>query len=423
MTPQTPEPNSGSQSVKPPSSEQVQKVHRLIWTTQSEELLACWADIAMCYKTLHELAYRKYNETNYYFAIPIIVLSTLTGTLNVGLASYVPSDYTSFAQAGIGAINIFTGILTTLSSYFRFAQLSEAHSNASVGWSKLQRNISIELRIECEFRKDADNFIKMCRQDYDRLLEQSPMIPADIISMFNKKFKKLEGLMVPDICGAELKHTLVHREVIESKLPLEVSALLRDNYGMSSTGPNQNPELEQIQKIRDEIKEEKDLIEFTYKKLNETTSGHPEGEMQEVMTQDGPKWRYVDNRARKSVLHSRPHARSIDSKPPPPPVKIEKQSNQSVKDLIKRFTIVDSQVQIQSPGTPNPVECIVQPVQENTSDVTIKDRIEEIIQSPAHSAPHSEHVVEVKSTESDSDSDVESQVMFYPIGTVSPMKQ
>lgn len=401
MTPQTPD--SGIQSVKSTDPEQVQKVHRLIWTTQSEELLACWADIAMCYKTLHELAYRKYNETNYYFAIPIIVLSTLTGTLNVGLASYVPTDYTSYAQAGIGAINIFTGILTTLSSYFRFAQLSEAHSNASVGWSKLQRNISIELRIECEFRKDADNFIKMCRQDYDRLLEQSPMIPADIISMFNRRFKKLEGLMVPDICGAELKHTMVHRVVLDSKLPPEVSSVLTNSYNFGpSTGADHNPELEEIQKVREEIKQEKDLIEFTYNKLKESTAGHTEGEMQEVMTQDGPKWRYVDNRARRNTLPvTRPHAKSLDNAKPPPPVKIERTaSTASVRDLIKRFTITESGIQIdntdtaQGQKTPAPIETIVE------------------IQPDASQNPPK-----------DPDTDDEDYTMFYPIGTVSPRKQ
>jgi hypothetical protein len=397
---------SGTQTPLTTEPESKQSVHRLIWTTQSEELLACWADIAMCYKTLHELAYRKYNETNYYFAIPIIILSTLTGTLNVGLASYVPTEFTSYAQAGIGAINIFTGILTTLSAYFRFAQLSEAHSNASVGWSKLQRNISIELRIECQFRKDADNFIKMCRQDYDRLLEQSPMIPSDIVNQFNKKFQKLDGLMVPDICGDQLKHTLVHREVQSSKLPLEISEMLTRNYE-SQSAPN--PEVEELQKIREEIKQEKDLIDFTYKKLQQTTNGNPDGEMQEVITQDGPKWRYIDNRARRMSHMSKPQEHKFSTRSTSKSVDIVKPTT-SVKDLIKRFTVDNGQLSI------------TEPVEETSKDATeeqskepptasVHEQIESILDTP-------EYKVEIKG-----ESDQEQEYgMFYPIGTVSPRK-
>ncbi len=201
---------------------------RLLWTEQSEELLACWADIASCYKWLNEESYRKYSRINTLFAIPIIILSTVTGTLNIGLETYVPTEYKTYATAGIGAINIFTGILTTLSSYYRFAQLSESYLNSSIGWSKLQRNIAIELRIEKEFRKDADSFIKMCRMDYDRLLEQNPIILKEAIDKFKKAYKNITDLIVPDICDS-LSHTTIHRVKKESILPEIKDILLNDS--------------------------------------------------------------------------------------------------------------------------------------------------------------------------------------------------
>ena len=163
---------------------------RLTWTNETENLLQGWADIASCFNWMHTSSFRKYSKVNNYFAIPIIILSTVGGTLNVSLQGYVPSNYLNYAQAAIGGLGIFTGILTTLQNLFKYAQLSEAHNNVSIGWSKLNRNIQIELSVARESRKDADSFIKICRSEYDRLIEQSPTIPVDIIELFKNTFRE-----------------------------------------------------------------------------------------------------------------------------------------------------------------------------------------------------------------------------------------
>jgi len=163
---------------------------RLTWTNETEALLQGWADIASCFNWMHNSSFRKYSKVNNYFAIPIIILSTVGGTLNVSLQGYVPSNYLNYAQAAIGGLGIFTGILTTLQNLFKYAQLSEAHNNVSIGWSKLNRNIQIELSVARDSRKDADSFIKICRSEYDRLIEQSPTIPLDIIELFKNTFKE-----------------------------------------------------------------------------------------------------------------------------------------------------------------------------------------------------------------------------------------
>lgn len=198
---QSPVPESSSTPISPSGEEKSvvqandlkgdkKSTPRLTWTNETEALLQGWADISSCFKWMHENSFRKYSKVNNYFAIPIIVLSTISGTLNVSLQGYVPSSYLNIAQAGIGALGIFTGILTTLQNLFKYAQLSEAHNNVSIGWSKLNRNIQIELSVERDSRKDADSFIKICRSEYDRLIEQSPTIPLDIIETFKKMYKE-----------------------------------------------------------------------------------------------------------------------------------------------------------------------------------------------------------------------------------------
>lgn len=182
----------------------------LHWTEQTEALLVKWADNASCYKWLHDRSFRRFRLKNYLFNIPVIILSTLTGTLNFGIQSFVSEKYITYAQVAIGCINILTGIITTLLNFFRYAQNSEAHYNAEIGWSKLNRNISNELALDRASRKEANTFIKSCRSDYDRLIEQSPVIPLYIIEEFKKKHGGLD-LIYPDICDI-LSHTEIYKE-------------------------------------------------------------------------------------------------------------------------------------------------------------------------------------------------------------------
>jgi hypothetical protein len=57
-------------------------------------------------------------------------------------------------------------------------------------------------------RMDALDFLKICRADLDRLIEQSPPIPTEAIKVFEAKFGTIKELKKPDICGA-LEHTTV----------------------------------------------------------------------------------------------------------------------------------------------------------------------------------------------------------------------
>ena len=171
----------------------------LLWTREQEELLKDWCDIANCFRWLHEQASFKNRDINNKIALPVIVLSTLTGTANFAMKSLVSEQYQIYASAVIGGINIFCGILTTIQTYFKYAENTEAHSSASKLWSKLQRVIQIELSIDPVKRKHPNEFLKYCIDEYNKLTETSPSIPTDIAEDFKNKFKKVNDVFKPDI--------------------------------------------------------------------------------------------------------------------------------------------------------------------------------------------------------------------------------
>ena len=123
------------------------------WSDEIELLLSEWGEVAMCYAYLHNFGQRKYKKKYHHLQIPIIILSTLTGTANFATDSYVPEGFKHGFSAGVGSLNLFCGILGTLLSFLRYSEIYEGHRIAALAWSNLRRIIEIELSLQVIKRK------------------------------------------------------------------------------------------------------------------------------------------------------------------------------------------------------------------------------------------------------------------------------
>jgi hypothetical protein len=157
------------------------------WSAQHEKILIDWADKATCYKWLHEKTTREFAKKNRWFTIPVIIMSTLTGTANFA-QNNIPAEYLTAATMGIGAINLLAGILTTIQQFLKISELNESHRVSSISWGKLNRNIKIELAKSPAERTPVTPFIKACKEEYDRLIETSQDIPNHIVALFKDTF-------------------------------------------------------------------------------------------------------------------------------------------------------------------------------------------------------------------------------------------
>jgi hypothetical protein len=152
------------------------------WKDEQETILKKWADKALCFKIMHERAYKRFWCLNAWFNIPIIIISTVTGTGNFASGNFITgSQYFIFA---LGALNLLGGVLATISTYMGVAQKLEAHRFASINWDKFSRKIQIELAKSRKDRVKARDCIRQSAEEYDRLIEMSPMLPNDIIRWF-----------------------------------------------------------------------------------------------------------------------------------------------------------------------------------------------------------------------------------------------
>jgi hypothetical protein len=157
-------------------------------------------------------------------------MSTLTGTANFAI-DRIPQEYKAWYTVGVGSINIFAGILTTIQQFLKISELNEAHRSSSISWDKFYRNIKLELAKSREERMPAFQMLKMSKEEFDRLMETSPPISESIIHRFNTTFsggqarvgkelnerqKSFNQLYKPEICDTlETTANFVYRETIE----------------------------------------------------------------------------------------------------------------------------------------------------------------------------------------------------------------
>lgn len=178
------EDGSASQSGKKPKRPKV-------WHPQQEVVLKQWAEIATSFRWLHHQAHIGFSNKSFWITLPVIVISSITGTMNFAQSSF-PSAFASYVPLVIGSFNLIAGVMTTVQSYLRLSELAEGHRVASIMFGKLSRNIRVELMLPTTERTmDGDDFIAMCRSEMDRLTEQSPDIPKKIEKRFALKFEEL----------------------------------------------------------------------------------------------------------------------------------------------------------------------------------------------------------------------------------------
>jgi hypothetical protein len=197
------------ENVETGSSAQTKNEKFVEWSSENEMIMVEWCDVAQCYKWLNTRAHNKYKMMNAWFTIPAITLSTISGTASFAQAS-LPVSMQSYAPMAIGTLNILIGILTTVQQYLKISELNEAHRVSAISWDKFARNIRIELAKAPAERMDAGPFIKICRQEFDRLMETSPSVNEKVVQEFFKAFsgkegsierKRFEALKKPDICN------------------------------------------------------------------------------------------------------------------------------------------------------------------------------------------------------------------------------
>jgi hypothetical protein len=159
------------------------------WNDQHENILRQWGEAAGCYRFMNHRAYLMYKSLSMRFTLPVIILSTITGTANFA-QSTLPLSIQPAAPSVIGGLNLIAGLIATVMQFLKINELMENHRTAALSYGLLSRNIRLTLALPREERKkDGLKFVDECKAEYDRLIEQSPSVPINIIKDFETMYK------------------------------------------------------------------------------------------------------------------------------------------------------------------------------------------------------------------------------------------
>lgn len=167
------------------------------WNHSLEKLIAREGEKCAGLAWLYTEAERYYSKNNTVVALPVIVLSTLTGFLSG--SSTLLFGGSDMSAIGTGAVSLFTGVLSTIGSYYAWAKKAEACRISALQYSKLQKVIAVEMTLPKNERVPAPSMLKMMRDNVERLLETSPAVPVHIIQKYNEKFKDAKDVAHPEI--------------------------------------------------------------------------------------------------------------------------------------------------------------------------------------------------------------------------------
>jgi len=168
------------------------------WHPQQSKLLQSWAEIASSYRWMHNQAYMIYKKKNLNFMLPLIIMSTVTGTANFAQSTF-PSGIRPYVPQIIGSINLVSAIMTTIYQFLKISEFMESHRISSINYGKLARTITVELNLPVKDRNSGGaECVKVSRTEIDRLIEQSPAIPKSVLFGYEQKFAG-KGLAEPEI--------------------------------------------------------------------------------------------------------------------------------------------------------------------------------------------------------------------------------
>ena len=174
----------------------------ITWNESLENVIAKEGERCSGYAWLHSESEKHYSQRSNLIAIPVIVLSTLAGSANMALGGVGDAKITSIS---VGAISILTGILSTIGSYFAWAKRAETHRICAIQYQKLSRYLTIEMSLPAKERMKASDLLKTTREQIERLLEISPIIPNEVILKYKERFKDYTDIAHPENTNGLMK--------------------------------------------------------------------------------------------------------------------------------------------------------------------------------------------------------------------------
>jgi hypothetical protein len=205
------------------------------WNDSLEVLVAEEAERSAGLSWLHTECEKYFSVHTNCIALPVIILSTVNGFLSGSSQTIFTNPQVS--SIALGVVSLFTGVLSTLGSYFAWAKRTEAHRISAIQYQKISKFLTIELSLPKAERVAAKDILKITREQVERLMEISPAVPEFILIKYKLRFKDITDVSHPEIVQG-LKKVMINKYE-EVHIPVNEGPI-KINYAITNGSSGDN---------------------------------------------------------------------------------------------------------------------------------------------------------------------------------------
>lgn len=154
------------------------------------KVLESYSNNCILNRAAHYRAANDARNKHYWLGIPSIIIGTAIGT---SIFASVNSNPNNELKIIVGLISFISAVLSSLQTFFQFAEIAEKHRAAGAAYGDIKRKLDI-LRLEYSIkeptsREAALRELKLISQGLGELAKESPSIPDKAF----KEAKKIEA--------------------------------------------------------------------------------------------------------------------------------------------------------------------------------------------------------------------------------------
>lgn len=178
---------------------QLYKINIKDWDEELENLLRDWGEKSAYLSVLHHNDRKYWREKSNFFSITSIIITTISSSLSL---SSTNSPYYIFVMYCVGIVGLLSSLLQSIKQFYNADERASDHKLISRQYSNFYRSIKLQLALKKESRTPVNEFVNWAFKEYERLLQESPLINDKTIEKFKKKFIN-STFKKPDICSDE----------------------------------------------------------------------------------------------------------------------------------------------------------------------------------------------------------------------------
>ena len=190
------------------------------WSKDVENYFKSIGERSLCLAWMHKRSEQHFSIKATYVDIPVIILSTASGSLSLSSSSIFGDEWAREASILCGLISIFVSIINTIASYFSYSRKAEASKGCYIQYDKIARFIALELSLPTDERMNAADMIKVVNRDFDRLNEIGSFLPQGVLNAFKKSFGKRTDICKPEIANG-IEEIEIYRNTKDCILQVE----------------------------------------------------------------------------------------------------------------------------------------------------------------------------------------------------------